>query len=189
MPRSPDRGWTQLWDAFTCSKLHATYPTLQSFTTPPTLLTTRTSKSGARGPWAGRVTARPPAPMGDCRPVLVTGGAGVIGSNIAARLAESGSDVIVYDSLARPGVERNLEWLQWRHGKRIMPVLGDIRDAPLLADAVKQASAVFHMAAQVAVTTSLDDPRGDFEVNAIGTLNLMERSEEHTSELQSLMRR
>src|SRR3546814_13839936 len=55
-----------------------------------------------------------------------------------------------------------------------MPVLGDIRDAPLLADAVKQASAVFHMTAQVAVTTSLDDPRGDFEVNAIGTLNLLE---------------
>src|SRR3546814_16873334 len=95
--------------------------------------------------------------------LLVTGGAGFIGSNIAARLAESGRDVIVYDSLARPGVERNLEWLQWRHGKRIMPVLGDIRDAPLLADAVKQASAVFHMAAQVAVTPSLDDPRGDFE--------------------------
>lgn len=112
--------------------------------------------------------------MDDGRPVLVTGGAGFIGSNIAARLADSGRDVIVYDSLARPGVERNLEWLQWRHGKRIMPVLGDIRDAPLLADAVKQASAVFHMAAQVAVTTSLDDPRGDFEVNAIGTLNLLE---------------
>src|SRR3546814_17564272 len=89
--------------------------------------------------------------------LLVTGGAGFIGSNIAARLAESGRDVIVYDSLARLGGERNLEWLQWRQGKRIMPVLGDLRDAPLLADAVKQASAVVHIAGQGAVTTSLGD--------------------------------
>lgn len=107
-------------------------------------------------------------------PILVTGGAGFIGCNIADRLAGQGHEVLVYDSLARAGVERNLRWLQERHGKRITHVAGDIRDNDLLGRAVAEAGAVFHMAAQVAVTTSLADPVEDFGVNLAGTFNLLE---------------
>ena len=107
-------------------------------------------------------------------PVLVTGGAGFIGSNLADRFAREGHDVLIYDALARPGVDRNLEWLKKRHPSKISAVIGDIRDEAALADAAGEAQAVFHMAAQVAVTTSLVDPREDFEVNIRGTLNLLD---------------
>jgi CDP-paratose 2-epimerase len=108
------------------------------------------------------------------RPILITGGAGFIGSNLADRLASAGHDVIVYDALLRAGVKRNLAWLKSRHGDKIRPVVADVRDAALLADAVSRAGAVFHLAAQVAVTTSLVDPREDFEINIGGTLNVLE---------------
>lgn len=108
------------------------------------------------------------------RPVLVTGGAGFIGSNIADRLASEGHDVHLFDALSRPGVERNLGWLQERHGRRIRFTRGDIRDESALAAAASEASAVFHMAAQVAVTTSLTDPREDFDINVRGTLHLLD---------------
>ena len=108
------------------------------------------------------------------RPILVTGGAGFIGSNIADALASQGHPVLIYDSLARAGVERNLAWLKQRHGSLISHLHADIRDRPELERAVSEAAAVFHMAAQVAVTTSLDDPRDDFEVNIGGTFNLLE---------------
>ena len=107
-------------------------------------------------------------------PVLVTGGAGFIGSNIADRLAAEGHEVIVYDALTRPGVERNLDWLKARHPARITSVIADIRDRDALTRAAREAGAVFHMAAQVAVTTSLDDPRDDLEVNILGTFDLLE---------------
>jgi CDP-paratose 2-epimerase len=107
-------------------------------------------------------------------PVLVTGGAGFIGCNLADRLAREGHDVIILDALARPGVETNLEWLKERHGTRIHPIIADIRDEEALAKAVRDASAVFHMAAQVAVTTSIVDPLDDFEINIRGTLALLE---------------
>ena len=107
-------------------------------------------------------------------PILVTGGAGFIGSNIADRLAGEGLDVIVYDALTRPGVERNLAWLQSRHGHRITLVQADIRDRDALGRAISDVQAVFHMAAQVAVTTSMDDPRDDLEINILGTFNLLE---------------
>ena len=107
-------------------------------------------------------------------PVLVTGGAGFIGSNIADRLAGEGHDVIVYDALRRAGTERNLAWLQANHSGRISFVQADIRDRDRLTTAVNGAQAVFHMAAQVAVTTSMDDPRDDLEINILGTFNLLE---------------
>ncbi|WP_114952621.1 SDR family NAD(P)-dependent oxidoreductase [Sphingosinicella terrae] len=111
---------------------------------------------------------------GDGRPVLVTGGAGFIGCNIADALAASGHEVIVYDSLVRPGVERNLDWLRERHGALISPVVADIRDEDRLRQAAREVKAAFHMAAQVAVTTSLSDPREDFTINLQGTLNLLD---------------
>lgn len=110
----------------------------------------------------------------DLRPVLITGGAGFIGANLADRLAAMGLPVIVHDALTRPGVEANVEWLTARHGSRIEPVIADIRDRDVLADSVTRAQAVFHLAAQVAVTTSIADPLEDFAVNLGGTIGLLE---------------
>ncbi|MGE5562273.1 MAG: SDR family NAD(P)-dependent oxidoreductase [Bacillota bacterium] len=110
----------------------------------------------------------------DPRPILITGGAGFIGSNLADRLATQGHQVIVYDALSRAGVERNLAWLKSMHGERITSIVGDVRDEDQLVRAAADVKAVFHMAAQVAVTTSLVDPREDFEINVKGTLNVLD---------------
>ena len=107
-------------------------------------------------------------------PVLITGGAGFIGSNLADELAREGHDVLVYDALARPGVETNLAWLKERHPRRITALIGDIRDHAQIAEAARDAIAVFHFAAQVAVTTSLAEPKDDFEINVLGTFNILE---------------
>jgi CDP-paratose 2-epimerase len=110
----------------------------------------------------------------DGRPILITGGAGFIGSNLADRLAGEGHRVIVYDALSRPGVERNLAWLNMRHGRYVTHIAGDVRDEDELRRAAADAKAVFHFAAQVAVTTSLVDPREDFDINVRGTINLLD---------------
>jgi CDP-paratose 2-epimerase len=106
--------------------------------------------------------------------VLITGGAGFIGTNLAAHLADRGRRVIVYDNLSRRGVERNLAWLQDRFGQRVIVNIEDIRNYEALRRAVSQAGEVYHLAGQVAVTTSLQAPREDFEINARGTLNVLE---------------
>lgn len=111
---------------------------------------------------------------GEFRPILVTGGAGFVGANLADALATAGHEVLVLDSLARDGVERNLGWLRARHPQRVRAIRADIRDAGAVQKAVARAGAVFHLAAQVAVTTSVEDPLADFEVNARGTLNVLE---------------
>jgi CDP-paratose 2-epimerase len=111
---------------------------------------------------------------GGARRVLVTGGAGFIGTNVADRLLRRGEEVLVLDNLSRPGTERNLAWLRAQHGARASVEIGDVRDLDAVRRAVNGASAVFHFAAQVAVTTSLADPVADFEVNARGTLNVLE---------------
>ncbi|WP_236025047.1 NAD-dependent epimerase/dehydratase family protein [Arenibaculum pallidiluteum] len=108
------------------------------------------------------------------RPVLLTGGAGFIGTNLADRLARDGQRVLILDSLARPGVEQNLAWLKAQHGDAVSVELGDLRDEAVVGHVVAQASAVYHFAAQVAVTTSLVDPLDDFETNARGTILLLE---------------
>jgi CDP-paratose 2-epimerase len=108
------------------------------------------------------------------RRVVITGGAGFIGTNLADHLASCGEEVVVYDSLGRPGVEENAAWLGERHRGRIAFEIADVRDFYTLRAAVREASEVFHLAGQVAVTTSLRDPAADFEVNARGTLNLLE---------------
>jgi CDP-paratose 2-epimerase len=108
------------------------------------------------------------------RSALITGGAGFIGTNLAHLLLSEGRDVLLFDNLSRPGVEQNLDWLRATHGEKVAHLVGDVRDAAALRCAVAEASEVYHFAAQVAVTTSLHDPVEDFEVNARGTLNLLE---------------
>jgi CDP-paratose 2-epimerase len=108
------------------------------------------------------------------RPVLITGGAGFVGCNLADRLVREGRSVVVYDNLARPGTERNARWLQDTHGDRVQLVVGDVRDARALRPFVRRASGVVHLAAQVAVTSSLADPSHDFDVNARGTFTVLE---------------
>ena len=116
----------------------------------------------------------PASPGVSDAPVLVTGGAGFIGSNLADRLARDGHRVRVYDALSRPGVERNLEWLRSSHGDRIEFVHADVRDHAALAAAASDVQAVFHFAAQVAVTTSMTDPREDFDINIGATFALLD---------------
>ncbi len=108
------------------------------------------------------------------RPVLITGGSGFIGTNLAHRILSTGQPVLLFDNLSRPGVERNLQWLRHTHGDLVQVEVGDVRDPHLLRNAVRRASQAFHFAAQVAVTTSLVNSIHDFEVNARGTLNLLE---------------
>ena len=123
-----------------------------------------------------RAAARLAAPaLAAAEPCIVaTGGAGFVGANLVDRLAADGERVLVYDNLARPGVEANAEWLRQRHGARVQIEIADVRDRYTLQDAVRRASMVYHFAAQVAVTTSLEDPKTDFEVNVAGTFNLLE---------------
>ncbi len=115
------------------------------------------------------------------KPVLITGGSGFIGANLADRLLSGGESVVLFDNLSREGVERNYEWLRETHGTQVRLEAGDIQDAAAIARVVQNASAIFHFAAQVAVTTSLTEPRLDFEVNALGTLNVLEAARaQHT---------
>ncbi len=108
------------------------------------------------------------------KPVLITGGAGFIGTNVASRFLSRGQRVILFDNLSRAGVEKNVQWLRETYGSLVQLDQSDIRDAKAIRRAVKGCSRVFHFAAQVAVTESLTDPIFDFEVNARGTLNLLE---------------
>jgi CDP-paratose 2-epimerase len=108
------------------------------------------------------------------KPVLITGGAGFIGTNLADALASSGRRVRVLDNLSRPGVERNLAWLEETHGDRILFEKADVRDDAAVRRAMRGVEAVFHFAAQVAVTTSLEDPIYDHDVNVNGTVNVLE---------------
>ncbi len=106
---------------------------------------------------------------------LVTGGAGFIGSNYVNRLLQRGEKVTVYDNLSRGGARRNLEWLQKNFGDDAFEVIvGDVRDAPAIQEAAKDADVIVHLAGQVAVTTSVIEPRYDFESNALGTFNTLE---------------
>jgi len=108
------------------------------------------------------------------RPTLVIGGVGFIGTNLVSRLAEAGERVWVLDSFARAGVEDNAAWLARTHAEQVRLITGDVRDLATVKALVADAGAVFHLAAQVAVTTSVADPREDFEVNLQGTFNVLE---------------
>lgn len=128
---------------------------------------------------AGTPPSRPSSGEGEkgriaTHPVLITGGAGFIGSNLADRLARDGHSIRIFDALSRAGTDRNLDWLRRNHGDRIAFVHADIRDHAAVRAAASDVQAVFHLAAQVAVTTSLDDPREDFDINVGGTFALLE---------------
>lgn len=105
---------------------------------------------------------------------LITGGAGFIGSNLADRLISSGRTVTILDNLSRPGTPENVAWLMKRHVNKVHLIEADIRDSQAVARACDNADIVYHLAAQTAVTTSVKNPRIDFETNALGTLNVLE---------------
>lgn len=107
--------------------------------------------------------------------ILVTGGAGFIGANIAAHYLKKGHLVTIFDNLSRKGVQHNLDWLKDTYNKKNLTILKhDVRDHKAIQAAVKNQKIVFHFAGQTAVTTSITDPREDFEVNAIGSFNVIE---------------
>ncbi|HLF01394.1 MAG TPA: NAD-dependent epimerase/dehydratase family protein, partial [Anaerolineales bacterium] len=107
--------------------------------------------------------------------VLITGGAGFIGCNWAARLRRDGHTVTVLDNLSRKGAAANLAWLREQGAPGPLKfVQADVRDAAAVAEAAKGQNAIYHLAAQVAVTTSVINPREDFEINALGTFNVLE---------------
>ena len=109
------------------------------------------------------------------RHYLVTGGAGFIGSNYVHRLVSRGEKVTVFDNFSRGGAKRNLEWLHTTFGRdSLNMIVGDVRDASLITESARDADVIVHLAGQVAVTTSVTDPRDDFESNAIGTFNTLE---------------
>jgi CDP-paratose 2-epimerase len=107
-------------------------------------------------------------------PVLITGGAGFIGTNVGDRLLTLGLPVVILDNFSREGVRQNVIWLQQKHGPRVKVVTGDVRERADVRRALNGVGHVFHFAAQVAVTTSMIDPRADFETNVAGTLNVLE---------------
>ena len=107
--------------------------------------------------------------------IIITGGAGFIGTNLALHLLRNKNNyVVVYDNLSRNGVEKNLEYLKSLDLKNFDFVKGDIRDYKKLKETIKDFDIIYHLAAQVAVTKSVENPLEDFEINAAGTLYLLE---------------
>lgn len=106
--------------------------------------------------------------------VLITGGIGFVGTNLAGRLLREGHRVTIIDNMARAGVVWNAAHLLGQYGNRVKIMAVDVRDRGVLRDALRRASAVVHLAAQVAVTSSLDDPAADLDVNIGGTFSLLE---------------
>ena len=115
--------------------------------------------------------------------ILITGGAGFIGANCAVHFAKKRHDVVIFDNLSRMGSEKNLEWIKSEDSVDF--VKGDIRSYDDLVDVITQKGSfglILHLAAQVAVTTSVVSPREDFEINALGTFNLLEAIRQHNIE-------
>ncbi|MCS6825679.1 MAG: GDP-mannose 4,6-dehydratase [Caldilinea sp.] len=115
---------------------------------------------------------------------LITGGCGFLGANVADRCLARGEEVIILDNLSRVGSRQNLEWLRVRHGQDWRMVQEDVRNADAVACLVAKfrPDVIVHLAGQVAMTTSLADPRLDFETNALGSLNVLEAVRLHSGE-------
>jgi CDP-paratose 2-epimerase len=105
---------------------------------------------------------------------LVTGGAGFIGSNYVARLIRRGDQVTIFDNLSRAGSKMNIEWLNSINPNAFSLIEADIRNFEALQKAIMDVDVIVHLAGQVAVTTSVTNPVDDFEINAKGTLNVLE---------------
>lgn len=107
--------------------------------------------------------------------VLITGGAGFIGTHTADFYLGNGAEVTIFDNFSRKGTHENVSWLKDKHkDKKLNVIEGDLRTQGVLDKTVKGQDLVVHTAAQVAVTTSVRNPREDFETNALGTFNLLE---------------
>jgi CDP-paratose 2-epimerase len=107
--------------------------------------------------------------------IIITGGAGFIGCNMADACIRAGHNVTLYDNLSRRGSEANLKWLRDVHGRDGFDFIqGDVRDFAAVVAAMRGQEAIYHLAAQTAVTSSVSDPRSDFEINAFGTFNVLE---------------
>ena len=105
--------------------------------------------------------------------IFITGGAGFIGANIARHYLKQGIETVVYDNLSRLGVENNLSWMK-KNYPNVIFLKEDVRNFPMLSRSMRGSDLVFHMASQVAVTSSVKNPLLDFEINALGTLNVLE---------------
>lgn len=105
--------------------------------------------------------------------LLITGGAGFIGSNAAEYFLKKGDRVTLFDNFSRNGSKQNVKWLK-SLGGQLSIIEGDVREANEISKAVIDMDVVLHFAAQVAVTTSVTNPKEDFEINALGTLNVLE---------------
>jgi nucleoside-diphosphate-sugar epimerase len=105
--------------------------------------------------------------------ILITGGAGFIGSNLTAHFTRAGHAVTVFDNFSRRGTEANLAWLQSTAAPAGV-IRGDVRDAQAIVEAARGQDAIVHLAGQTTVTTSVTEPRRDFEDNAVGTFNTLE---------------
>lgn len=107
--------------------------------------------------------------------ILITGGAGFIGANIASAYLKNGDNVTIYDNFYRPGVKSNVDWLQKEYPNHPLTIQeSSILDVDQLKKSLKNQDVVFHMAGQTAVTTSVKNPEIDFEINARGTFNVLE---------------
>lgn len=111
--------------------------------------------------------------------VLIIGGAGFIGVNLAESFVKKGHTVTIYDNLSRKGSKKNLAWLEKMYPS-VKIVKGDLLHQGKLANLTKRQDVIFHLAAQVAVTTSVQNPRKDFEINALGTFNVLEAVRLHS---------
>jgi CDP-paratose 2-epimerase len=105
---------------------------------------------------------------------LITGGCGFLGSNISQRILEQGDELFIFDNLSRFGSEKNLDWLKSKGNFTFFH--GDIRDKENVTDVIKEIipDVIYHLAGQVAMTTSINNPRLDFEINALGSFNVLD---------------
>jgi len=112
------------------------------------------------------------------RRILITGGAGFVGSNLVEHFLKRGDEVVIFDNLSRPGggAEKNLKILLEKNkgNTKFKFVKADIRNVPQLESEMNNVDVVFHVAAQTAMTTSITNPAEDFDINARGTFNVLE---------------